>query len=325
MGLQKVPTTIKSSGFTIVELLVVIVVIAILAAITIVAYNGIQDRSRKSTLVVDLNQAAKQLKLDQVESGRYPTSKDQAADGEGLKPSPGTGFEYDVDNSTDPPSFCLTGVNGKYAFYITQEGNIKEGTCPGHSGPVASGGEEEGIAIGGQIWAKKNVNVGTVVNGTANQTDNGTIEKYCFNNDAANCEAYGGLYQWGEAMQYTSSEGAQGVCPTGWHVPSDNDWKILEKSLGMTQAQADDTGWRGTDQAIQLRVGGSSGLNIPLPGYRCTGDTCGVMYLGKDATLWTSSESGSLAWRRHMNEKSYKFFRRPTSKEFGFSVRCLKD
>ncbi len=64
----------SKSGFTIVELLIVIVVIAILAAITIVAYNGIQQRARDSRMMGDLTSASKQLELYAVDNSRYPTS-----------------------------------------------------------------------------------------------------------------------------------------------------------------------------------------------------------------------------------------------------------
>ena len=46
-------------------------------------------------------------------------------------------------------------------------------------------------------------------------TNNGIIEKYCYDNNPANCAIYGGLYQWNEMMQYTTQQGAQGICPNG--------------------------------------------------------------------------------------------------------------
>jgi type II secretion system protein G len=69
----------KQRGFTIVELLVVIVVIAILAAITIVAYNGIQQRARDSSIRADLANLSKKLELYNADNGTYPTSNTQAA------------------------------------------------------------------------------------------------------------------------------------------------------------------------------------------------------------------------------------------------------
>jgi spore coat protein U-like protein len=61
----------------------------------------------------------------------------------------------------------------------------------------------ETIQIGKQCWFKKNLNVGTMINVQKGQTKNDTIEKYCYNNDPANCKLYGCLYRWNEAMQYT--------------------------------------------------------------------------------------------------------------------------
>jgi uncharacterized protein (TIGR02145 family) len=76
-----------------------------------------------------------------------------------------------------------------------------------------------------------------------------------YNNDAATYKnTYGALYNW-----YTVKTGK--LCPTGWHVPSDDEWKQLEMTLGMTQAEADswwgedcfDIG-RGTDQGTQMKT-----------------------------------------------------------------------
>jgi len=75
------------------------------------------------------------------------------------------------------------------------------------------------VKIGSQCWMAKNMNVGTKVNsltGDFEQTSNGIIEKYCHNNDISYCDVYGGLYEWPEAMQYSTTEGAQGICPEGF-------------------------------------------------------------------------------------------------------------
>src|SRR5665647_1038178 len=97
-------------------------------------------------------------------------------------------------------------------------------------------------------------------------------------------------------MQYVTTQGAQGICPAGSHIPSDNDWKILEVQLGMTQVQADTTDWRGTDQGTQLISGGSSGLSMSLAGHRYTGGSFSNLSLY--GTLWSSSESSTSAWVR---------------------------
>lgn len=119
----------QQPGFTIVELLIVIVVIAILAAITIVAYNGIQDRARSAALTSDLTESAKQLKLDQVTNSSYPATIAQANNGQGLKASSGTTYTYTVDNGVSPQTFCLAATNGTQVSSITQDTTAHGGGC----------------------------------------------------------------------------------------------------------------------------------------------------------------------------------------------------
>ena len=78
----------------------------------------------------------------------------------------------------------------------------------------------------------ENLNVGTRINGSGSQTNNSTIEKYCYDDNEANCTTYGGLYQWDESMQYSTMPGVQGICPTGWHLPTDAEWTTLTTYLG---------------------------------------------------------------------------------------------
>ncbi len=123
------------TGFTIVELLIVIVVIAILAAIVIIAYNGIRERSVISAMSSDLKNAATQLELERAETGAY------SEDDTGLPKSNTTTYQYDWDNSTDPPFFCLTATSSlsSTAVYHISSANLTptEGACDGHHGPIA--------------------------------------------------------------------------------------------------------------------------------------------------------------------------------------------
>jgi len=123
----------KYQGFTIVELLIAIVVIAILAAITIVAYNGIQQRATVASLNSDLENAAKRLKLDQVDLAAFPTTVAAANNGGGLKASPGTSYQYSVNNGVSPQTFCLTATKGTTSYYINQDGIPQNGGCVGHT------------------------------------------------------------------------------------------------------------------------------------------------------------------------------------------------
>jgi len=83
------------------------------------------------------------------------------------------------------------------------------------------------VQIFSQCWLKENLNVGTKITGYHDMTNNGILEKYCYNNSTDHCTQYGGLYQWLEVMQYVTVQGSRGICPIGWHIPTDEEFKIL--------------------------------------------------------------------------------------------------
>jgi prepilin-type N-terminal cleavage/methylation domain-containing protein len=112
-----------NKGFTIVELLIVIVVIGILAAITIVAYNGVQTRARNATIQSDLNGAIKTLEIANVSFGTYPTSQVSA----NLKASSGTVYQYTY--ALGDNSYCLSATNGTTAYSARSGGGISSGSC----------------------------------------------------------------------------------------------------------------------------------------------------------------------------------------------------
>lgn len=119
----------KQKGFTIVELLIVIVVIGILAAITIVAYSGIQQRAVAASLTSDLDNGAKLLKLDQVSNSAYPATLALANGGNNIPASAGTVYQYTVNNS-NPQTFCLTATKGTTSYNIANAGTPSIGVCP---------------------------------------------------------------------------------------------------------------------------------------------------------------------------------------------------
>jgi general secretion pathway protein G len=123
-------------GFTIVELLIVIVVIGILAAITIVAYNGVQDRARAAAVSTDLNGAAKQIALYQVDAGGYPATLSDLNSGQGLKASSGTSFQYTGTGT----AYCVTATKGATSYKISDTNTTPTaGGCAGHGvGGVAA-------------------------------------------------------------------------------------------------------------------------------------------------------------------------------------------
>jgi hypothetical protein len=96
------------------------------------------------------------------------------------------------------------------------------------------------ISIGTQCWMAENLNIGTWISLVDDQTDNDIIEKYCYDDDPYFCDIYGGLYQWNEAMQYVTTEGTQGICPTDWHLPTDEEWTTLTDFLGGSSVRTTD-------------------------------------------------------------------------------------
>jgi uncharacterized protein (TIGR02145 family) len=181
-----------------------------------------------------------------------------------------------------------------------------------------------------------NMNVGVMLaSGATEPADNGITEKWCYDNDPAICATDGGLYNWNEAMQYVTTEGAQGICPTGWHLPTDAEYMAMEECLGMCSGTgigppkcSGATGWRGTDQGSKLSMftlngNNSSGFSLLLAGYRLTD---GSFFIRSSyARIWSSSESGGSAWHRDLYSGYATVSRNANAKAYGFSVRCLKD
>jgi prepilin-type N-terminal cleavage/methylation domain-containing protein len=119
----------KQTGFTIVELLIVIVVIGILAAITIVAYNGIQTRARIAALGTDLSGANKLLAFHYADVGSYPATLAETNNNQGIKASSGTTYQYTTTGST----YCLTATNGTLSYKVSDTATTPaQGGCAGH-------------------------------------------------------------------------------------------------------------------------------------------------------------------------------------------------
>lgn len=117
-------------GFTIVELLIVIVVIGILAAISIIAYNGIQSRAQAAAVSSALDQTNRKLALYAVDNGVYPPDLATA----GINNSAGgTSYQYSVNNAVSPQTYCVTVTDGTTSYKASSATPIpSSGGCPGH-------------------------------------------------------------------------------------------------------------------------------------------------------------------------------------------------
>jgi len=213
--------------------------------------------------------------------------------------------------------------------------------CPGDSTVTYEGQVYNTIQIFSQCWLKENLNVGTMIQGTEDMTDNGIMEKYCYDNQPDSCAKYGGLYQlyqWDEMMQYTIQQGAQGICPQGWHLPTDEEWKVLEGAVDSQYGIGDNT-WdihgigRGYDVGTNLKTTSGwlayngddlYGFSV-LPGGRREGDGS-FSDMDMFGIIWASTEDSNLYSRfRSFSYLGPASARGVWSKLYGYMVRCLKD
>lgn len=197
------------------------------------------------------------------------------------------------------------------------------------------------IEIGTQIWMAENLRATKYNDGTLIElvTDNNswaglTTPAYCWydNSNATFGSNYGALYNW-----HTVNTGK--LCPVGWHVPSDEEWKTLEMHLGMSKNAADQFGLsRGKDEGGKMKESGTTHWGSPnisanngsgftaLPGgsrFHNDGSFSGMWVFGD---WWSSTEnSANEAWVRRLSFESSNVLRSYESKGNGFSVRCLKD
>lgn len=166
-------------GFTIVELLVVIVVIGILAAITIVAYTGISSKATVASLQSDLDNASKLLKLDQVINSSYPATLAEANNNKGVPASSGTTYQYVVNNSANPQGFCITATKGTTTYKITNDNSPVVGDCTEYGLALYYDASNSASYPGsGTIWTdlSSGGRNGTLVNGVAySSADGGTL------------------------------------------------------------------------------------------------------------------------------------------------------
>lgn len=214
--------------------------------------------------------------------------------------------------------------------------------CPGTPVVDYEGQIYNTIQVFSQCWLKENLNVGEMINGTMEQSNNGTIEKYCYNNQPDSCAKHGGLYQWDEMMQYTTGEINRGICPPGWHLPTDEEWKLLEgaadSQYGIGDTVWDNPGWRGEDAGYRLRK--NFGWNCPGTdefgfGSRPTGmrEEIGIHNdqwfhsFGNSAYYWSTTQN------TQNTSKIYHYLpciidgagQGVWSVPAGMSVRCIKD
>ncbi len=210
--------------------------------------------------------------------------------------------------------------------------------CNGQTSLTYDGRTYDLVEIGGQCWFADNLATDQYRNGDPIPTglDNTTWQNTTagafaiYNNDPVNDSIYGKLYNW-----YTTVDN-RGLCPTGWHVPTDCEWMYLEGSLGMSVLDQQIMGWRGNSEGGALKslnywtspnIGASnvSGLEVIPSGDR--GFNLGDFgSLGSAGLLWTNSENNmENGWCRVLGYNYSSVYHDGYSKFYGLSIRCIKD
>jgi uncharacterized protein (TIGR02145 family) len=221
--------------------------------------------------------------------------------------------------------FCAA-QNGTMKNDTTRVPAVMAATCGSATVADADGNIYNTVLIGDQCWMAENLRVGTMIPGTTNQTNNGIIEKHCYNDNPANCITYGGLYQWDELML----GGAQAICPDGWHVPSDSEWYWLTLLLyGDTGGKLKATGTlenlNGLWYAPNTGATNSSGFNALPAGWKDAAGNYGMM--GYQASFFTTTTW----WYTHAYFRQLYYDNTSvssgsfTGNAFSLSVRCLKN
>jgi uncharacterized protein (TIGR02145 family) len=158
-----------------------------------------------------------------------------------------------------------------------------------------------------------------MIDSTQNPSDNGIIEKYCYNDDSVKCSLYGGLYQWDEAMQYDTSQGAKGICPFGWHIPTSNDFSFLKANVGYNSNDLKEIG-QGSGAGAGTNASGFSAL---LAGTISRGS---FRSLGLVAPYWSSKiYNTTFAFDFGLSDTDSKIFGGPVPGTGGESIRCIND
>jgi uncharacterized protein (TIGR02145 family) len=178
------------------------------------------------------------------------------------------------------------------------------------------------ITIGNQVWLKENLKSlhysdGTLIPGVV-----------AYNNSDSLAEIYGRLYPWNAAMKNSTTPGSQGVCPDGWHVPTHNQWSVMDYFLGGPLVAGGELKEAGTSHWFPPNTGATNSSGFTgLPAGEFDGNqSLNFLFLGMAAVFWTSNQAGSLmAKERYLSHDDAISGNLNWYKTMKYSIRCIRD
>ncbi len=239
-----------------------------------------------------------------------------------------TGFQYEDSNFQGEFTYMIDNLTPDTKYYITAFAENNNGR--GYSDTTSFQTKEveyftdprdnqkyTSIEIGNQVWFAENLKYEAIEG------------SFCYDQDTMMATTYGRLYSHKSAMH---------SCPEGWHLPSDEEWKELELSIGMPKVSVDSMDLRGTTEAGKIKQVGKSSWGIitsnvtnetgfsALAAGDYTPAFTDYYNLNFSTTFWTSTEfDDATAYTRRLFNHTDKIRRINFNKEFGYSVRCIKD
>jgi type II secretion system protein G len=341
-------------AFTLIELLVVIAIVGILSGFLFISMSGTISSANDAKRKADVDQIRKALLMYAASAGSYPTDGtvtpcqigndlsctvlDPILTNNGYFSSiprdpNGSYYTYQSTSGTDFTIYSTLSGGDTYTYTGSSGvGNTPPWSCGSTLTDSRDSKSYPTVLIGTQCWMAQNLDY-----------NNGCQSITWVNNSSVGwCGYYTGgpftneglLYQWGTAMDTTS--GNPGICPAGWHVPSDTEWFTLENYLkdsgqtcnavrGTPDGSPSDCSTAGTKmRSVAAGGSNSSGFNGLFTGFR---EYDGSYYSSRPdyGIFWSSSVYGTNAIYRELMTGSTMITRYSNLKASAYSIRCLKN
>ncbi len=324
-----------------------------LSTLAIVALGSARQKARDTKRIADLTQIGKALELYYDDNNSYPsviTPGQPLVSPNGAttylakipqNPTPRTDngapdSEYVYSAPLNGSAYSLNGWLGSFSgsstpkmVFVSSSGGGAAVPCGQMTVTDVEGNSYPTVQVGTQCWLAQDLRTKLKPDGTciiggsapcadASPSDSGLARK-CrgASNIESNCAINGASYTWTGAMNGSVIAGAQGICPSGWHIPSHDEVTTLERAVCTSGSCATDfpydtsaTGWRGTDESAKLRNGGSSGWNAIIYSF--------------SMGIWTSTK-GVYPWYRTVSGSLGTTFRSTDLVTSYYQIRCLKN